>query len=187
MCTSDLSLYTRLSRIHYLWKAICAWKEYVLHFCLKNTTFMWNGSKCSSWIGLWNINSYYINLKISERGFFWGLISAKSNTFLANVERDAWLPSANMFRLTIIEEWPPKNLALFVSKRVPNFLNSFINQALLTALLQSRETGIKNLSIRGIVWKTPLEISRTLGVYTKKVDDSFCWHSFSWWYCLFLC
>lgn len=52
MWTSDLSLYIWVSRVHYLWKAIGAWKECVLHFCLKNATFTWNGSKCSSWIGL---------------------------------------------------------------------------------------------------------------------------------------
>lgn len=123
---------------------------------------------------------------MKQRGFFWWLISAKRITFLANVDRYAWLPSTNIFRPTITEEWPPTNLALFVSKHVPNFPSSLINQALLIALLQSRGMGIKNLSIRGIVWKTPLKISRTWGVYIRRVEDPFCWYSFYWWYCLFI-
>lgn len=36
--------------------------------------------------------------------------------------------------------------------------------------MQSKGIGIKNLSIRSIVWKTPLEICRTLEVSTRKVE-----------------
>jgi hypothetical protein len=75
---------------------------------------------------------------------------------LANVETNARMPSINIFGLTMIDKCPlPTNLLLFASKHVPNFLNPLINQHPLMAALQTRGIGIKHLSIRGIVWKSP--------------------------------
>lgn len=63
---------------------------------------------------------------------------------------------------------PPLQIWLYLFLKVYQFPKFLINKALLIARLQSRGKGIKNLSIRGIVWKTPLEISRTLEFMSER-------------------